>query len=58
MVCAGARCLCKGRSIEALLRSAVVYYFSMFNGMNPRDVRVKVKSSKGNPGSTDLISDR
>ena len=24
----------------------------------PRDVRVKVKSSKGNPGSTDLISDR
>ena len=24
----------------------------------PHDVRIKVKSSKGNPGSTDLISDR
>ena len=30
----------------------------LVNGMNLRDVRVKVKSSKGNPGSTDLISDR
>ena len=29
-----------------------------FQWYEPRDVRVKVKSSKGNPGSTDLISDR
>ena len=40
-------------SIEKLVR-----YLVLNQWYEPRDVRVKVKSSKGNPGSTDLISDR
>ena len=39
-----------------LVRTNFNYY--VLQWYEPRDVRVKVKSSKGNPGSTDLISDR
>ena len=36
----------------------LIYDNNLNQWYEPRDVRVKVKSSKGNPGSTDLISDR
>ena len=38
----------------AILENVSVYQ----QWYEPRDERFKVKSSKGNPGSTDLISDR
>ena len=37
---------------------SLYFCIRLYQWYEPRDVRVKVKSSKGNPGSTDLISDR
>ena len=50
-------------SSEPFLKQGISLVYVMVDFIHmqwyePRDVRVKVKSSKGNPGSTDLISDR